>query len=116
MVTISSHVLDSVIGDHGKGIRIECYRSGETGRSLVFDVLANDQGRIAETIQPGHPGESSYELVFHAADYFAEQADMPDSRQIMEEVVVRFRILEDMERIHIPLVLSPHAYSIWWSA
>lgn len=117
MATISSHVLDSVVGDHGRGMRIECYRLEGTGRSLLFDVIANEQGRIVETVGlAGSPDDVRYEMVFHTAAYFAAQPATPKARQIMDEVVVRFVIPADDEKIHIPLVLSPHSYTIWWSA
>ena len=114
MAIISSHVLDSVIGDHAKNIRIACFRLASTQREAVFDVIANEQGRIAEQIT-AQAGEQ-YELVFHTAAYFAAQPNMPDGRQIIHEVVVRFDIPNPDERIHIPLMLSPHSYSVWWSA
>lgn len=116
MAIISSHVLDSVIGDHGKQIQILCYRLvDEVTRELVFDVIANDEGRIAEQIETAE-ADGKYELVFKTAVYFQNQPNMPKARQIMDEVVVRFTIPDPNERIHIPLVLSPHSYTIWWSA
>ncbi len=115
MAIISSHVLDSVIGDHGKGIRIACFRLVDGGREQVFDVIANEQGRIVEAVSAENPS-GQYELVFHTADYFNAQPATPEARQIMNEVVVRFVIPDPDERIHIPLVLSPHSYTIWWSA
>ena len=119
MTVISSHVLDSVVGDHAAGIRIECYRVGrQTAVSTqLFDVIANEQGRITETVAiDDHAPDSHYELVFHTAAYFTAQPAMPEARQIMNEVVVRFTIPEADGKIHIPLVLSPHSYTIWWSA
>ncbi|MEM7336020.1 MAG: hydroxyisourate hydrolase [Chloroflexota bacterium] len=116
MATISSHVLDSVIGDHGKQIGIQCFHLvDEATRELVFDVIANDEGRIVEQVEAGEGG-GKYELVFKTAVYFQNQPDLPEARQIMDEVVVRFTIPNPDERIHIPLVLSPHSYTIWWSA
>lgn len=113
MTTISSHVLDSVIGDHARGIRIQCFQRGE--ETAVFDLIANKEGRIATEIANAAANEQ-YELVFHTAAYFAAQPAAPKARQIMNEVVVRFTIPNPLLRIHIPLVLSPHSYTIWWSA
>jgi len=45
MATISSHVLDSVIGTHAAGIRVQCFRRDAGGaNTLVFDQKANEQG------------------------------------------------------------------------
>lgn len=116
MAIISSHVLDSVIGDHARGIRIALFRISKNAvRTKLFDVIANNEGRILEQIE-AISDEAVYELVFDTAVYFKSHPEMPKARQIMDEVVVRFKIPEPDEKIHIPLVLSPHSYTIWWSA
>ena len=115
MAKISSHVLDSIIGDHAKGILIACFRIEGDKRTAVFSVIANEEGRIVEAVE-GHSAGDMYELVFKSADYFASQPNTPPSRQLMNEIVVRFTIPEQDERVHIPIMLSPHAYSVWWSS
>ncbi len=117
MTTISSHVLDSVIGDHARAIRIECFRlTGDVNKEKIFDVIANEEGRIAETVDSITVSDDiQYELVFHSAAYFQAKPDIPKTRQIMNVVVVRFMIPEATERIHIPMMLSPHSYNVWWS-
>lgn len=114
MATISSHVLDSVVGDHARGIRIQCFQVGN--QTAVFDEIGNEQGRILVEVDVAEGEERPFELVFHTAAYFAAQPNMPEARQIMNEVVVRFVIPDANSKIHIPLVLSPHSYTIWWSA
>ena len=109
MATISSHVLDSVSGDHAKHIRIACFALTGGVRRKLFDVVANEQGRIAEEVAVDTSTDTTYELVFHTADYFG-------SKQTINEVVVRFMIDDPIGRTHIPMMLAPHAYSIWWSA
>jgi 5-hydroxyisourate hydrolase len=116
MAIISSHVLDSVIGDHARGIRIEFYRLDGDVRTQLFDRVADEQGRIMETVAIDEGDNGQYELVFHTAVYFAAQPQMPEAGQIMDQVVVRIRVPDVNGRIHIPLVLSPHSYTIWWSA
>ena len=117
MTTISSHVLDSVLGDHAKYIRIECVKiSADGSRKGLFNTVANDQGRISETIEAAPDAHTRYELIFHSSEYFASRPDMPPSDQIMPEVIVRFLITNAKDRIHIPVMLSPHSYSTWWSA
>ena len=116
MTIISSHILDSVIGDHAKYIRIECVKiSADGSRIGLFNTVANDQGRISESIDVTPDDNSRYELIIHSAEYFASQSGTPPSNQIMPEVIVRFLIVGNQEKIHIPVMLSPHSYSTWWS-
>lgn len=117
MATLSSHILDSIVGGHANGIKVELYRLNEvSGKEQLFEAIADKDGRISETvdIQAEH-SNSEYELVFHSADYFAAQPIPPDSNQIMTVVVVRLSMPDPDQRYHIPLVLSPHSYTIWWS-
>lgn len=117
MATISSHVLDSIIGDHAKWIRIECIKiSADGGRKGLFNTVADEQGRISETVEAAQGEATRFELIFHSAEYFAKQPATPEAKQIMPEVVVRFIISSPDEKIHIPIMLAPHSYSTWWSA
>ncbi|UCH38681.1 MAG: hydroxyisourate hydrolase [Gammaproteobacteria bacterium] len=113
MATVSSHILDSVIGTHAAGIRCQLFLLGEP-KQLLFDVNANDEGRIAETVSIDETKRGAeFELVIHGADYFAGRGHGDDT--IVETVVIRFTIDDDNRRYHLPVMLSPHSYSTWWS-
>ncbi|MFK7803456.1 MAG: hydroxyisourate hydrolase [Anaerolineae bacterium] len=117
MTTISSHVLDSTIGDHAKWIRIECIKiSADGNRHPLFNAIADDQGRISETIAVTPNDGAKYEMIFYSAEYFTDKPSGFQAGQIMPEVVVRFLIPNPAKNIHIPIMLAPHQYSIWWSA
>ena len=118
MATVSSHILDSVAGTHAHGIKVEFNRLGRSAnKEQLFEVIADAQGRISVPvdIDPAH-GDAHYELVFHSADYFAAQAIAPQGTQIVDVVVVRMTVPDPEARYHIPLVLSPHSYTMWWSS
>ena len=117
MATISSHVLDSVVGTHAAGIRVECYRLESTGTTtLVFDKKANEQGRISESVEiPQGRHAAEFELVFHSKAYFEGQTLLEDKYQIMNSVVVRLSLPDPNDNYHIPIMLAPHSYSVWWS-
>lgn len=114
MATISTHVLDSVIGTHASGIRVECFRRLPNGHStLVFDVYATREGRIAEAIEADAGAE--FELVFHSADYYQNMHLPDDGYQVVNAIVIRINTPEPDEKYHLPIMLSPHSYSVWWS-
>ena len=115
MATISSHVLDAVVGSHAAGIRVECYLLSGDGRKLVFDVTANSEGRINMEVGALKP-EEQYELVFYAKDYFAKAPLPVQGDPVMTEVVTRLSVTSDHAKYHVPVVLSPHSYTVWWSA
>jgi len=117
MVSVSSHVLDSVIGTHASGIRVECYRLLKNEPSQrVFNTVASTEGRISEIFNIKDWGETpEIELVFHLASYYGAFNLPDDGYQILEKVVVRISLPEPDGKYHLPIMLSPHSYSIWWS-
>ena len=114
MATVSSHVLDSVIGTHASGIRVACYRRNSDGPTTpVFDVIATEEGRISETVS-AQTGEE-YELVFHSADYYRTMQLPDDGYQVLKTIVIRIEMPDPQAKYHLPVMLSPHSYSVWWS-
>lgn len=114
MAIISSHILDSVSGDHAAGIRIECRKLTADGTmEPVFDVNANLEGRISQELEVA-AGEE-LQLHIYAKDYFASHQHQSGSVQIMPVIVVQLQLPEPLAKYHVPIMLSPHAYSVWWS-
>jgi 5-hydroxyisourate hydrolase len=77
---------------------------------LVFDVTADHEGRISETL-PVNEADigSEFELVIHAAEYFRFET------AVVAAVVIRFIVDDADRRYHLPVMLAPHSYSTWWS-
>lgn len=111
MAQVSSHILDSVSGKSAAGIRCQLFRIvGDAARLAVFDVFADAEGRINETVvidESSIGGE--FELMMHAADYFGTRD------AVLPCVVIRLVINDANRRYHLPVMLSPHSYSTWWS-
>lgn len=110
MATVSSHILDSVSGKSAAGIRCQLFCLAGDSRQAVFDVRADADGRISETldVDAGDLG-CEFELVMHAADYFGA------TDAVVRCVVIRLVIDDDDRRYHMPVMLAPHSYSTWWS-
>ena len=115
MARVSSHILDSVSGKSAVGIRGQLFQLEGSGKQLLFDVVADHEGRIAENVEinAGNRG-AEFELVFHCGDYFAARSLAADS--MVSTVVIRFSMNDDHKRYHLPVMLSPHSYSTWWSS
>ena len=111
MAVVSSHILDSVSGRSAAGIRCELFElKVDSSRQVVFDVITDDEGRVSETVDlDGNNSGCEFELIMHAADYFNEEA------AVVQTVVIRFVINDEGKRYHLPVMLSPHSYSTWWS-
>ena len=114
MSVISSHILDSITGLSAIGIRTQLFKLNPTTENeLVFDTISDGEGRIYEMVDV--VGDQEFELIFHAGAYFETAQHGSDDEHYMPIVVVRFTMKDRQDRYHIPLVLSPHSYTLWWS-
>ena len=112
MATVSSHILDSAGGTHAAGIRCQLFCLAPQ-RRLLFDIDADDEGRIAETVDVDETESGAeFELVIHGADYFSARGLAAES--IVTTVVIRFTMEAGGKRYHLPVMLSPHSCSCWW--
>ncbi len=117
MAVVSSHVLDAVTGAHAGEVRVECRRLAADGtRQTIFDVHSGQDGRISETVDldVGEPADV-FELVFYSGEYFARQQLPTADRQPVRRVVIRLAMPDPEARYHVPVIVSPHGYSVWWS-
>jgi 5-hydroxyisourate hydrolase len=102
MSTLSTHVLDAVTGAPATGVAVTLSRSSQTLDAGITDA----DGRIAAlgaTLPPG-----TYQLVFDTGGYFARQ----ELETFYPEVCVTFVVTEE-RHYHVPLLLSPFAFSTY---
>ncbi|MEM1428521.1 MAG: hydroxyisourate hydrolase [Pseudomonadota bacterium] len=118
MAIVSSHTLNGVDGTHAGGIGVSLSRIlDDGGRARVFEAEMDDGGRLSQTVDlTGADPSSPYEMVFATGPYWAARQSAPHRCQIMGEVVVRFVMPDADAKYHIPVILSPNSYSVWWSS
>ena len=115
MAILSTHTLDSVSGNSAKNVRVQLFRLLEDcKRELVFDTRTNQEGRLSETFESGGATAEDYELIFHSGDYLGEQ-NLQEVNPVMDSVVIRLNVSDFERRYHIPLLIAPHNYTVWWS-
>ena len=114
MGKLTTHVLDTAHGRPGAGIALELYRLDGDARSLIKRTLTNDDGRCNEPLLEGDAFQTGeYELVFHAGDYFAAVGVNVPQPRFVDRVVLRFGIADAKAHYHVPLLVSPWAYSTY---
>ncbi|MDJ1157053.1 hydroxyisourate hydrolase [Chelatococcus sp. SYSU_G07232] len=112
---LTTHVLDTTHGRPGADMAVALYRLGDDGaRERIASARTNADGRCdaplmaGETMRPGR-----YELVFEVAAYFrACRVALPDP-PFLDEVRLQFGIAEPGQHYHVPLLVSPFAYSTY---
>jgi 5-hydroxyisourate hydrolase len=102
-MSVSTHVLDAVLGRPAPGIAVVLY----AGDELVAEGSTDADGRCRLTEEPTVAGP--HRLVFGTGEWFAGQR----RETFWPEVVLAFAVREPAEHHHVPLLLSPFAYSTY---
>ena len=115
MAILSTHTLDSVSGNSASNVRVQLFRLlGDCKRELVFDSRTNHEGRLSKTFESGSATTEDYELIFHSGEYLGEQ-NLQEVNAVMDSVVIRMNVSDFKRRYHIPLLIAPHSYTVWWT-
>ncbi len=112
---LSTHVLDTHGGHPAQGVAIELCEVAASGTSRTIKrAITNADGRTDQPLISGTPIPiATYELRFAVSDYFAGQ-DVPMSDPPFLGVVpIRFAVAEPEGKYHVPLSVTPWAYSTY---
>ena len=114
MGKLSTHVLDIGSGKPGVGVALELYFVEATGKTLLKSTTTNQDGRCDAPLLDGASLKvGQYELVFAAGDYFDSQGLTLPSPKFIDRVTLAFGIADASQNYHVPLVVSPWAYSTY---
>ncbi|UZK66450.1 hydroxyisourate hydrolase [Sphingomonas sp. M1-B02] len=108
MSTLSTHVLDTAHGRPAAGMAVVLI--GPDGE--IASGITDADGRCPD-LAPGPLAPGRYALRFAVAAYFrASGVTLPDP-PFLDEVTVDFGIAADGGHYHVPLLVSPFAYSTY---
>ncbi|GER90328.1 5-hydroxyisourate hydrolase [Dictyobacter vulcani] len=113
---LTTHVLDTMRGCPAADIPIQLWRldTEGSGRTLLKVTRTNSDGRTPEALLEGHQLlVGRYELLFVVGPYFIAQGIPALDPLFLDEVPIRFGIADSMAHYHIPLLISPWAYSTY---
>ena len=102
-MSVSTHVLDSVLGRPAAGIAVRLL----AGDELVAEGRTDADGRCRLTGEATAAGP--HRLVFATGAWFEAQG----RETFYPEVVLIFAVREPAEHHHVPLLLAPFAYSTY---
>ena len=110
MATLSSHLLNSVNGTHASGVKVTINQIDSSGvKTIFFETKTNKEGRILKDFDLNNEDcTCDYEMVCKTGEYFSE-------KRIVSEIIVKFKMEDPKKKYHLPIIISPNGYSIWWS-
>lgn len=105
MSTLTTHVLDTMRGQPAARMTIELWSLDQS--KMLKSLQTNSDGRTdAPLLSESEMTVGNYELIFFVGDYFGE-------RRFLDRVPVRFVISDAAAKYHVPLLVSPWAYSTY---
>jgi 5-hydroxyisourate hydrolase len=119
--TLSTHVLDATSGRPATGVHVRLEQNGRDGWSEVCEGLTDADGRLKlpgpAAPGPAAPGPAAeagfepgvYRITFGSGAYFAARG----TASFYPEVTVTFEMTGQGGHYHVPLLLSPFAYSTY---
>ena len=112
---LSTHVLDTHGGHPAAGVAIELCEIGAGGVARTLKrAVTNADGRTEQPLTSGMPIPiATYELRFAVSDYFAQQRAPMADPPFLGIVPIRFAVAEPEGRYHVPLSITPWAYSTY---
>lgn len=109
---LTTHVLDTAHGRPAAGMAIDLLDL-VTG-ILVLTLRTNADGRPDAPLLSGESmGTGRYELRFHVGEYFASAGVALPDEPFLDVVPVVFGIADPAAHYHVPLLVSPWAYSTY---
>ncbi|NBE99341.1 hydroxyisourate hydrolase [Nonomuraea sp. KC401] len=96
-MSFSTHVLNAVTGLPAEGLRVRL----EHGGRVLAEGRTDADGRISGW----EPGAGVHRVVFDTGGYLPET--------FYPEVVIAFTVTDPARHHHVPLLLSPYAYSTY---
>lgn len=104
---VTTHILDTGAGRPAADVAVVLYAQDSNGWSRLADSSTDADGR-AKDLGPEELAPGTYRLNFSTGDYYARQG----TATFFPEVDLIFQVT-GAEHYHVPLLLSPFAYSTY---
>jgi len=111
MGKLTTHVLDTSHGRPGAGMAV---RLLDGAGAVLCDTRTNADGRCDAPLLEGEALRvGSYTLMFAVGDYFrATGLNLPEPA-FLDVVPITFSVADPTAHYHVPLLVSPYAYSTY---
>lgn len=105
---VTTHILDTSIGRPASGVTVELEARDGDGWVGIGSGSTDADGRVKD-LGPERLDSGAYRLRFATAAYFAGI----ETDTFFPEVVLTFLVDASQQHYHVPLLLSPFAYSTY---
>ncbi|MFH8251701.1 hydroxyisourate hydrolase [Microbacterium sp. B2969] len=117
MTHVTTHVLDAATGEPARGIGVVLAAASgdsvvaETAGAIIAHGVTDADGRLAIGPDALEPGD--YTLTFLTGEYFAARGAPTFYPYVIVTFIVEAETEGSSRHCHVPLLLSPFAYSTY---
>lgn len=111
MGKLTTHVLDTAHGCPAAGMTLRLF---DSNNQLLTTAKTNHDGRIdGPLLSDDSMRVGSYRLEFEAGAYFTARGVKLDATPFLDVITINFGIGDAAAHYHVPLLVSPYAYSTY---
>ena len=111
---LSTHVLDTMHGGPAAGMSVSLFTTDGDTATLVRRFTLNADGRSDGPLYDNNTLKvGTYRLVFDVAAYFKTRAVALPEPNFLNKVSLDFGVAHTDQHYHVPLLVSPWAYSTY---
>jgi 5-hydroxyisourate hydrolase len=110
MSGLTTHVLDTMHGRPAVGVGVRLLREG----AVLAETATNADGRCDASLLTGAALKTgAYRLEFAVGAYFRAAGVVLPDPAFLETVAIEFGVADPAAHYHVPLLVSPFAYSTY---
>ena len=112
MSGLTTHILDTAAGHPAAGVAVRVSSRRDGAVVLLGETRTDADGR-ARLVEGEDLAVGGYRLEFAVADYFNASGAAVSDPPFLDVVVIDFAVGDASQHYHVPLLVSPFAYSTY---
>ena len=113
MITLSTHTLDATTGTHAAKVRVKLFALIEDKIVKLWSRQTDEGGRLSVQFELDLKYKNcDLQLSFYTNNYFVQNSTGVQT----QSVNLNIRLPDPDGTYHLPIIISPHGASLWWSS
>ena len=110
MANFSSHLLNASDGTHASRINVKIYQIQKSNsKKLFLNTKTDGNGRVKHKFNLSkNDCMCDYEMICEVGKYFKK-------KKVVSQIVIKFKMANNKKNYHLPIIISPNSYTVWWS-